>query len=144
MTRDPIAVAPETPLKDAIRLMAERHVSGLPVLKDGKLVGELSEDDLMWRESGVTPPPFIQVLDSFIYLQNPGEYEHELHKALGETVGEVMGEHHHTIRAAQPLPEAARQLHDRKVQRLFVLDESGALVGVLTRGDVVRSLATEA
>jgi predicted transcriptional regulator len=40
------------------------------------------------------------------------------------------------------LPAAARQLHDRSTQRLFVLDAANKPVGVLTRGDVVRALAS--
>ena len=40
------------------------------------------------------------------------------------------------------LPKAASQLHDRSTQRLFVLDDQRAPIGVLTRGDVVRALAS--
>ncbi|AZB72947.1 CBS domain-containing protein [Synechococcus elongatus] len=143
MTRDPIAVKPQTPLTEAIRILADKHISGLPVVDEaGQLVGVISETDLMWRESGVpTPPPYIQVLDSFIYLENPARYEKELHKALGETVAEVMTAKPLTIAADRPLPDAARLFNDRKVHRLFVLSGDQQLVGVLTRGDIIRAMA---
>ena len=84
MSRDPIVVKSETPLKEAVQILAERHISGLPVVDDaGKLVGIISETDLMWQETGVTPPAYIMFLDSVIYLQNPGNYERDLHKVLG-------------------------------------------------------------
>ncbi len=91
MSSNPITVKPKTPLKEAIKILAEKHISGLPVVDDnGKLVGIVSETDLMWQESGVTPPPYIMLLDSIIFLENPGGYEKEMHKALGETVEEIM------------------------------------------------------
>ncbi|MEO1134450.1 MAG: CBS domain-containing protein, partial [Cyanobacteria bacterium J06639_1] len=63
MTRDPIAVKPDTSLQDALQILAEKQIGGLPVLDEaGAVVGLLSEDDLMVRESGVTPPPFVKFL----------------------------------------------------------------------------------
>jgi CBS domain-containing protein len=59
-------------------------------------------------------------------------------------VGDVMNAQAHTCLASTSLPEAARLLNDRRVQRLFVVDEGGTMVGVLTRGDVVRALAEAA
>lgn len=143
MTRDPIAVHPQTPLTEAIRILADKRISGLPVVDEaGHLVGVISETDLMWRESGVpNPPPYIQVLDSFIYLENIGRYEKELHKALGETVADLMTTKPLTIAVDRPLPEAARAFNDHKVQRLFVLSGDQRVVGVITRGDIIRAMA---
>ena len=91
MTPDPITVGPSTDLQDAIRLLADHRISGLPVIDEQKqLVGVISDTDLMWQESGVDAPPYIMLLDSIIYLQNPARHEKEIHKALGQTVGEVM------------------------------------------------------
>lgn len=144
MTRDPITVNPDTPLTDVIRILAERRISGLPVVDaDGKLVGVISETDLMWRESGVTPPAYIMLLDSVIYLENPARYERDLHKALGETVGEVMTRNPTTITPNQSLQEAARLMHEDGVHRLPVLDSTQHVVGILTRGDIVRAMASE-
>jgi len=144
MTPDPIAVQPETALQDAIQILAERHISGLPVIDpNGKLVGVLSEADLVWREAGVTPPPYITILDSVIYLENPAKYERELHKALGQTVGEVMTTTDLvTIAPELSLRKAAQILNDRKVQRLLVVDSDHSLIGILTRGDIVRFMAS--
>jgi CBS domain-containing protein len=52
-----------------------------------------------------------------------------------------MGHHPHTCASGTPLPIAAKLLHDKSTQRLFVLDDHSQVVGVLTRGDVVRALA---
>ncbi|MBF2006940.1 CBS domain-containing protein [Chlorogloeopsis fritschii PCC 9212] len=142
MSRDPIVVHPETPLQEAIHILAERRISGLPVVDDaGKLVGIISETDLMWQETGVTPPAYIMFLDSVIYLKNPATYERDLHKALGQTVGEVMSKNPITISPDKPLKEAAKIINDRKVHRLPVLDSEGQVIGILTRGDIIRAMA---
>ncbi|WP_196512364.1 CBS domain-containing protein [Nostoc sp. NZL] len=142
MSRDPIVVRGETPLKEAIQILAERHISGLPVVDDvGKLVGIISETDLMWQETGVTPPAYIMFLDSVIYLKNPATYERDLHKALGQTVGEVMSKNPITISPDKTLREAATIMHDRKVHRLPVLEGTGQVIGILTRGDIIRAMA---
>lgn len=144
MTREPIVVTPTTPLKEAIQLLADRHISGLPVVgEQGTLVGVISESDLMWQETGAETPPYVMVLDSIIYLQNPHKYEQEIHKALGQTVGEVMTSQVITIEPEKSISEAAHVLQQKKVHRLPVLDNAGKLIGILTRGDIIRAMAAE-
>ena len=142
MTSPVFSVRRETPLQEAVTLLSTHHISGLPVVDDQEvLVGELSEKDLMVRESGFETGPYVMFLDAVIYLRNPLEWNRQVHQVLGSTVGEVMSHHPHSCSADTPLPAAARQLHDRSTQRLFVLDADRRPVGVLTRGDVVRALA---
>lgn len=144
MTHNPIMVNPQTPLKEAIQILAEKRISGLPVINDaGKLVGIISETDLMWQETGVTPPAYIMFLDSVIYLQNPATYDRDLHKALGQTVGEVMSKNPLTINLDKPIKEAAKMIQEHKVHRLPVLDSTGKVIGILTRGDIIRAMAAE-
>lgn len=145
MTANPLTVKPETPLQDAVKCLADHRISGLPVVNDqGELVGVLSESDLMWQESGVDAPPYIMFLDSVIYLSNPGHYNQVVHKALGQTVGEVMTAKVITIGSHQSLREAAHLLHEKKIRRLPVVDpETKRLVGILTQGDIIRVMAAE-
>ncbi|MGD1913087.1 MAG: CBS domain-containing protein [Rivularia sp. (in: cyanobacteria)] len=142
MTRDLITVKRQTPLGEAIKILAEKHISGLPVVDDaGELIGIISETDLMWQQAGVTPPAYFMIFDSVIYLQNPINFQRDLHKALGQTVGEVMSKKPITISPDKPLPEAARLMRDRKIHRLPVLDNSGEIVGILTLSDIIREMA---
>ena len=135
-------VSLETPLQDAVQLMSEHHISALAVVDGaGALVGELTEQDLMVRESGFQPGPYVMLLDAVIYLRNPLNWDKEVHQVLGSTVAEVMSRNLHTCSGELSLPAAARQLHEGSTQRLFVLDGARQPVGVLTRGDVVRALA---
>jgi CBS domain-containing protein len=143
MTRDLLTVNPETSIKEAIQLLAKNHISGLPVVdQDGELTGILSEADVTWQASGAPLPAYITLLDSVIYLKNPLKYDEEVHKALGQTVAEVMN--HSDVVTIQPdtsIREAAQLMHRKNVTRLPVVDDAGDLVGILTQGDIVRALA---
>ncbi len=145
MTPNPITVTPETSLQEAIKILAENHISGLPVVdEEGKLVGVISETDLMWQETGVEPAPYIMLLDSVIYLQNPSRHDKLIHKALGQTVGEVMTDKPIFIEPDRSLKEAASLMYDRKIRRLPVLEPSSSkVIGILTRGDIIRSMAMD-
>ncbi|MDY6805723.1 MAG: CBS domain-containing protein [Cyanobacteriota bacterium] len=144
MSKELILATPEMPLKEAIQVLAERRISGLPVVdKAGKLVGIISETDLMWQETGVAPPRYITFLDSIIFLENPARYKKEIHKALGTTVGEVMTEGPVTTKATESLEAAGRLMHDKDVHRLPVLGPDGQVVGILTRGDIIRAMASD-
>lgn len=144
MTTDVVTVSPETLLQEAIQILAEREISGLPVVNSqGDLVGVISETDLTWQETGVDTPPYIMFLDSVIYLQNPAKHNEKVHKALGQTVGDAMSDNPATVSASQQVREAARIMHDKKVRRLPVVDEQSKLVGMITQGDVIKMMAAE-
>ena len=144
MTKEPITVMPQTPIQEAIEILAAKKISGLLVVdENGKLVGTISESDLMWQETGVEPPPYFMFLDSVIYLQNPARHNKEIHKALGQTVGEVMSDRPISITAERPVKDAARLMNDKKVRRLPVVDEQSQVIGIITQGDIIRMMATE-
>ena len=144
MTTPVLSVVTSSPLQAAVQLMSDHHVSGLAVVDEqGALVGELTEQNLMVRESGFDAGPYVMLLDAVIYLRNPLQWDREVHQVLGNQVADVMSGRPHTCSADAGLPEAARSLHENRVQRLFVLDADHKPVGVLTRGDVVRALAAQ-
>ena len=143
MSAPVLTVTAETPLQDAVSLLNDHHVSGLPVV-DGEdvLIGELTEQDLMVRESGVDVGPYVMLLDSVIYLRNPLNWDRQVHQVLGNSVGDLMHRDSHSCDVSLPLPKAASMLHEKGTQRLIVVDAQRHPVGVLTRGDVVRALAS--
>ena len=143
MSAPVLTVTAETPLQHAVSLLNDHHVSGLPVVDgDGILIGELTEQDLMVRESGVDVGPYVMLLDSVIYLRNPLNWDRQVHQVLGNSVGDLMHRDSHSCDVSLPLPKAASMLHEKGTQRLIVVDAERHPVGVLTRGDVVRALAS--
>ena len=144
MTANPTTISPEASLEEAIQILAEKEISGLPVVNEqGELVGIISETDLTWQATGVEAPPYVMFLDSVIYLQNPTKHNQEIHKALGQTVGEAMSDRPTTVKGNQLVREAAKIMHDKKVRRLPVVDDNSKLIGMITQGDVIKMMAAE-
>ena len=144
MTAEPTTVSPQTSLQEAIQILAEKKISGLPVVDEsGKLLGIISETDLTWQATGVDAPPYVMFLDSVIYLQNPAKHNQEVHKALGQTVKEAMSDRPVTIRGDKLVREAARIMHEKNLRRLPVVDNQSKLIGIITQGDVIKMMAAE-
>ena len=136
-------VRPDTALTEVIQMLNASHISGLAVCDHGgQLVGEISAKDLMVRESGLEPGPYVVFLDSVIYLRNPLRWERDVHQALGETAADIMNRSPHTCGPTLSLQEAAAMLHAAGTERLFVV-EKGEPIGVLSRADLIRAMAAK-
>jgi CBS domain-containing protein len=142
MTFDVITLRPNMPLEEAVSALAERGVSGAPVLDDtGALVGMLDDSDLLTSTSRLHAPTTIELLGAYITL--PGEqrrYTEEIRHALARTVGEIMAKDFPTVREDGTVEDAATAIVDHHVSRVPVVDRDGRLVGIATRGDLVASM----
>lgn len=136
MTRPVVTVTPQTPVCDAVRLMLERHISGLPVIDDtGTLVGIITEADLLLKEATPKPvPPFIDRIGRSLWLER---WLSPYRKAEGRIVAEVMT--HNVITAGEEITahELAAMMLRHQVNRLPIVRD-GKPVGIVTRADILR------
>jgi len=144
MTTNVISFTREEAITDAMQRLLDAGVSGGPVVDgDNKVVGMLTDSDLIVQDAQLHAPTAIAILGTVIALPKAKrEFEEELHKQIGLTVGEVMGEDPVTIAADAPVEDAATLMHDNDVSRVPVLDADGRLVGVIARGDILRYLVS--
>jgi CBS domain-containing protein len=134
MTTDVLTVRADASLKEAAALMAERGISGLPVVDlGGQVAGVLSEGDILFKETGQTPKRGF--VDRLLLLP-PDELNAKL---VARTAGEAMTAPALTIGPRRPLSEAANTMIEQSVKRLPVVDDAGNLVGIVTRADLVRA-----
>ena len=135
MTRDVLSVTPETPLKQVAVTLVENDISGLPVCDEaGRVVGVVSEADILYKESG---EPRRGPGGPLAWLVDGTSYESVM-KASARTAGETMGSPPITIGPMRPVADAARLMIEHKVNRLPVVDDD-RLVGIVTRADLVRA-----
>jgi CBS domain-containing protein len=135
MSSDVVTVSEQTPLKEVAEVLAERRISGVPVLdEDGFVVGVVSEADILFKERGPSTRGGV-----FGWLLDRYGFEGQL-KLEATTAGEAMSAPALTIEPQRPLAEAAHLMLDRRVNRLPVVDQ-GRLVGIVTRADLVRAFA---
>jgi len=141
MTPDPVVIGPSAKVTDAAKLMADNSVGALPVLEDDRLIGLVTEGDLIMRDVKLEYPTYIHLLDGFImYPPSTVKFEHELKKAVAATVRDVMSVDPVTVECTAPIEDVASLLADQGVSRLPVLEDD-RLVGIISKADIVRAIA---
>lgn len=140
MVTDVVSVIPQTPFKEVAKLLAVHRISGLPVLDaDDKVLGVISESDLMLRQAGGTPPPPGGREVRVPWRAQPsGDTGTPEAKARAVTAGELMSQPAITVRVGDTVAEAARTMAKHRVERLPVVDEEDRLVGIVTRRDLLQ------
>ncbi len=134
MTRDVATVRPGASLKEVASILAERRISGLPVVdEEGRLLGVVSEADILFKERGPSKPTGV-----LGRLLDPYRLDDQL-KLDARTAKEAMTAPALTIGPERPVSEAAAKMIDDGVNRLPVVDVDGALLGIVTRADLVRA-----
>ena len=136
MSREVTAVAKDAPLRQVVDLMLGKTYRAVPVVEKRVPVGIITNGDLV-RKGGLGVR--VDLLES---LDKP-----EIHAVLerlaagNKVAGDVMTSGPVTIDASTPLPRAAEVMRHRRLKRLPVVDEHGALAGMLSRVDLLRTVA---
>ena len=142
MTRDVVTLRPDQPVQEAADVLAGKSIGAAPVVDaDGKLVGLLRDEDLIVSEARLHVPTVISFLGADLVLPSSlRRFEHDLKKAAGATVADVMITDYHVAKPDDTLDGVASEMHDRDVTHVPVVDD-GKLVGIVARGDLVRFLS---
>lgn len=142
MSAPPITLTADVTVEEAVGVLVAQGIEGAPVVDEqGRLVGLLDDDDLIVSEARLHAPTTIEILGAYIPL--PGDlrrFNEELRQALGRTVADVMDTDPPSVPRTGTVEDAATVLHDRGASRVAVVDEDNTVVGVVTRGDLVRTL----
>lgn len=137
MSRDVVTVDVSTSLRTVAALLTEKRISGLPVVSGGRVVGVVSEADILAKERGETNGRG----GMFAFLREDRALA-EL-KLEARTAGEAMSAPALTIAPTRPVAEAAGIMIDQRVNRLPVVDADGRLLGIVTRADLVRAFVRD-
>ena len=138
MTKDVVTVRPKTTVRDIAELMTQHRVSGVPVVDaDGKLVGIVSETDLLHRAETSTERRRKWWLKAFV---DSDRLAREYAASHARTAVDIMATEVVSVDAGADLADVADLLERRRLKRVPV-KRDGRLVGILTRGDLVRALA---
>lgn len=140
MTEDVIVIEPDASVEEAAKILSEHNISGLPVVEDGKLMGIVSEKDLIVKDKKLHFPDYINLLGGYIYLESHKKFEKEFKKFIAVKVKELMTEDVTTIAPETPVDEIASLMVEKDINRLPVVEDE-RLVGIVTRADLVKDLA---
>jgi CBS domain-containing protein len=141
MRPDVPAVPPDTPIADVARIMAESGLAGIPVVEDGLLIGIITETDIISREAAVDVPPVISFLDAFLVADAGHDFDDEVRRVLAATAGELMTTPVYSVRDSATLTDTATLMIEKRIGTVPVISAEDAIVGIVTRGDLVRIIA---
>jgi CBS domain-containing protein len=133
MTKDVTTVAPDSDLRDVATLLVQKRISGVPVVEEARVVGVVSEQDILFKER----PSDNLHRGVLAWLLDEGDL---MLKIDARTAGSAMSRPPITISPLRSVADAAALMLDEGVSRLPVV-ENGQLVGIVTRHDLVRAFA---
>ena len=138
MTPQVISISPEKSILDAIELMLNNHISGLPVVdKNEKLIGIVSEGDFLRREEIDTDTKRNRWLN---FLLGPSRLAIEYARTHGRKVAEIMTLSPITVSETTSLDEVAGLMERHHIKQLPVTRD-GKLVGLVTRANLIQAIA---
>ncbi len=140
MTSDPIVVGPETEIPEAVRLLLENNINGVPVVNENnKLVGIICQSDLVAMQRKIPLPSLFTLLDSLLPLSSSSRMEKEIKKIAAARVEDAMTRDPLFVERNTSLEELAEIMAIKKYHTLPVV-EDGRLVGVVGKSDVLKTL----
>lgn len=148
MTKDPVVCTVETTLRDAVGLMRQHHIGGLPVMEGTELVGMLTESDLisLLESERISddlwlPSPFEIIEIPIREYINWEKTKHALRNIGDMPAKKVMTRRVITATEGMEIGSAAELMLKEGIARLPVM-RGKRLVGILTRADIIHAVGS--
>lgn len=142
MTCKVITCKADTKVNEIAKKLIKYDITGMPVVEGEKVIGIVTEADIIMQKAKIHIPSYIQLLDSFLYLEDPKEVEEELKKILGVRASEIMTPDVITISPDASVSDLATLFEEEHINPVPVVKD-GRLVGIVSRADIVKLLARE-
>ncbi len=140
MTTDVISVTPDTSLKEVARIFIQTRYSNIPVLDDdGRLVGIISETDLIEQQKPLHIPTVMTLFDWVFTFGSEKRFQEEVDRVTATSVGELCQREIVTCPSTATVRDMAALMSRHKIHLLPIVD-SGTLVGVVARLDLIRAM----
>ncbi|MHB8881529.1 MAG: CBS domain-containing protein [Thermodesulfovibrionales bacterium] len=136
MSRTVYHVSTHTPLREVAALMAEKRISGLPVLDEsGCVAGVISEKDFLTRIGASDTAHVMDIISAWMEGK-----EFAATPLTGKRASDIMASPAITVQEETPVFEITNLFNKRKINRAPVIDRSGRLTGIVSRADILRAL----
>lgn len=140
MSKDVLTVKPETTVIELAQLLTSHNINGAPVIDDdGRLIGVVTENDLVFQKKKVHIPTVISILDSFIYLESQEKMKEEMEKISAVTVERIYSKDVKTVSPDTSIEEIATIMAEKYIHTIPVM-ENDTIVGVIGRKDIIKTL----
>jgi len=143
MTSEVITIEANATIREIALLIAKHDITGLPVVdQTEKVVGVVTELDMMVRNTRFKMPNYIMILDMMVYLEYPTSYQDRVNNVLGATASQIMSSPAITINPSASIEELAELMVEKRMNPVPVVEDD-KLVGVVSRKDIIHLMARE-
>lgn len=141
MRREVPVAEPMTTIAELARMMVENRVPGVPVVRNGELIGIVTEADLIQREASIDAPSIVPFLDGIIVADAGTPFEEELRRIVATTAEELMSAPVVSIRDIATVTELATLMLQQRINPVPVVDANRQIVGLATRTGIIELIA---
>jgi CBS domain-containing protein len=141
MQTDVPTVSPDDTVATVASLMADFGLKGVPVVENERMIGIITDSDIIARQADVDAPTVVPFLDAMLVADAGRSYKEEVRRALAVNARQLMSSPVVSIRETATLEQIATLMIDDGVNPVPVLDADNNLVGIVSRADLVRVIA---
>ena len=144
MNKYPVTVGKDAPISDVADLLVKYNLTAVSVVDDdNKLLGIISEGDLLYKKVRPHVPHYVNVLGASIYYNGIGEYNAQFKKLFASHVHELMTDEVITTTPDKDVEEIVSVMLDQHLKNVPVVDKEYRLIGILSRRDIIKLIAKD-
>lgn len=140
MVTEVITVKQHATIEEIARVLVDNKISGVPVVDEaGRLMGIVTEGDLLHKETNPRLPNAVNILGAIIYYNGVERYNEDFKKLMAGQALNIMTDKVVTISADQEIEEIAKLMLEHGIKRIPVV-EGDQIIGIISRADIVKCL----
>lgn len=141
MNTEVITIKKDTSIEDIAKVLTDNHISGVPVVDDEeRLIGIVTEGDLLHKETAPRLPGILSILGAFIYFKGVDRFKSDFEKLAATKASEIMTKSVITVTEDTDIYEIAAIFVDKGVNRVPVV-KNDKIIGIISRADIIKYLA---
>ena len=141
MTTDVIVANKNDIIANVANLLIKEKIGGLPVVdEENKVVGIISETDIMKKESHVDSPRMLNFIQGIIFLDDMKKFEDEMRAIAAYKVEDLMSKDIITVNENDTFDYVANVMINKSINRVPVVDENNFLTGIICRYDIIKAM----
>ncbi|HBH0172441.1 TPA: CBS domain-containing protein [Clostridioides difficile] len=144
MTTDVIVAKQDDSIADVANMLIAEKIGGLPVVdSENRVVGIISETDILKKEKYIEAPLYINLLQGLIFLDDLKKVEKDIKQVVAYKVGELMSKDIIKVHEDDKFDDVANVMIKKSINRVPVVDDDNKLKGIICRYDIIKALYNE-
>ncbi|SHH48384.1 CBS domain-containing protein [Tepidibacter thalassicus] len=141
MTCDVISVNKETSIEEIVKILLEKRIGGVPVVDDeNRVIGIISETDIVKKEKNINIPSFITILQGVVFLDSLKSLEEDIKKIAAYKAEDIMSKDVLKVYEEDSLEYVANLMIEKSINRVPVVDKENKIKGIICRYDIIKAM----